>query len=159
MLAAPSLPSERAGVIERLAPDIESLGRMARLIVAVDDPLDLKVAPDQRSPLLLGAYLRVNIAGAELSDALYIPRSALRDGQSVWVMTEEKTLAIRAVGIIYAESGGVFIRGGLSVGESLIVSPLSAPVDGMALRTAANGKSNGDSQPSASASPSDGGRR
>ena len=131
---------------------------MTRLIAAVDDPLDLKTAPEKRSPLLLGAYLQVNINGSELNDAIYIPRTALRDGQSVWVMTAEKALAIRAVEIIYAETGGVFVRGGLSAGDSLIVSPLSAPVEGMALRTSANGSENGISKPDApDATPSAGG--
>ncbi|MFH1378324.1 MAG: HlyD family efflux transporter periplasmic adaptor subunit [Planctomycetota bacterium] len=159
ILPGPTLFSARDGVIERLAPDLEPLGRMTRLIAAVNDPLDLKTAPDKRSPLLLGAYLQVNINGAELNDAIYIPRTALRDGRSVWLMTPDRTLAVRPVEILYAETNGVFVRGGLSAGDSLIVSPLSAPVEGMALRTTADGTENGNSKPAApDATPSTGGR-
>ena len=42
--------SYRKGTVARLVGQIESEGRMARVLVAVDDPLDLKAKPDERRP-------------------------------------------------------------------------------------------------------------
>ena len=110
---------------------------MARLLVGVRDPLDLaKPAPD-RHPLLLDAYVRVELEGTTLRDVIRIPRSALRNGNQVWVMTGDGSLAIRDVTIAWSGPGHVDISAGLDNGERVVTSGLAAPVPGMALRTAA----------------------
>ena len=73
--------------------------------------------------------------GVEMREAVYIPRAAVREGNRVWLMTPDRRLAIKDVEIIYSETDGVFVRG-LNAGETLVVSTLISPVEGMALRTA-----------------------
>ena len=64
-----------------------------------------------------------------------MPRAALRDGNRVWVMTDDKTLDIRDVTIAWQSRQDVYTSEGLAEGEMLITSDLAAPVPGMALRT------------------------
>ena len=126
----------RAGTVERLMTGLEPQGRMARLLIAVEDPLDLKAPAAGRRPLILDLYTRVEIDGRELANVVEVPRTALRDGRSVWLMKPDGTLAIRDVRIIWSGNEHVYVTGGLADGDCLVTSDLGAPVEGMALRTA-----------------------
>ncbi len=132
--------AERTGAVTRLLSDLETDGRMARLLVAVDDPLDLAHPQDPKAPLLIGEYVRVAIEGKALSNVFRIPRAALRDGDEVWIAGPDDTLAIRPVEILWRDSETVLLRDGLSTGDRLIVSDLAAPVAGMPVRIAEGGE-------------------
>ena len=130
----------RTGTVERLMADLESQGRMARLLVSVDDALGLKLALEKRHPLVLDAYVRAEIEGRDLPNIVRISRTALRDGNRVWVMGKDNKLEIRNVTIAWSGPDHVCVSQGLNRGDKLIVSDLGAPVPGMALRT-------GDAEP------------
>lgn len=125
----------RKGRVYRLMPGIEPHGRMARLLISVPDPLDLNVPPETARPLLLGAFVRLEIAGREMPQAVEVPRTALHDGVNVWVMTPEGALDIRETAIGWNGRESVYIQEGLNGGDLLVTSDLAAPVQGMALRT------------------------
>jgi multidrug efflux pump subunit AcrA (membrane-fusion protein) len=127
--------ASRIGRVRRLMSEVEPQGRMARLLVAVADPLNLAVEPQKRRPLILGDYVRVEIDGNALHDIVCIDRTTLRDGRRVWVMTADDTLEIRDVKIAWGGVDQVCISEGLRAGDRLIVSDLGAPVAGMPLRT------------------------
>lgn len=124
-----------SGVVKRLMSEIEPQGRMARLLVSVEDPLELKAAPEHRRPLILGRYVRVEIVGQKLSQVVRVERTALRDGNKVWILGPDDTLEIRDVKISWAGNNHVYVAAGLGPDDQLIVSDLGAPVAGMALRT------------------------
>jgi multidrug efflux system membrane fusion protein len=127
---------ERKGRLLRLLRDLDPRGRMARLIVQIDDPMELAKEVDaRRLPLLTGAFVSVKLQGTVLEDVVAVPREALRDGRYVWVLTEDKRLAIREVQVVWRERSRVLISQGLTEGEHVILSPLGAPVAGMALRS------------------------
>jgi len=128
--------ASRTGTVKQLLTDLEPEGRMARVLVAVADPLALEASAAQRRPLILGAYVRVEIEGRRLPDVVRIGRGALRDGGRVWVMQPDNTLDIREVRVAWSGADHVCLAGGLAGGEKLVVSDLGAPVQGMALRTA-----------------------
>lgn len=128
--------SQRQGRVIRLLPDLSKEGRMARLLVEVKDPLDLdlQVKNDRRPPLLIGEYVRVLINGSPLRDVYRIPRFALRNDSQVWLMDEERKLAIHPVQPLWREEDYVYVRDGLHPDDLLIISALAVPVDGMDLR-------------------------
>lgn len=76
---------ERDGRVVRLLGDLDPVGRMARVIVAIEDPLSLD---SDAPPLLLGAYVEVIIQGRELQNVVEIPRLALRPGDKVWTVAD-----------------------------------------------------------------------
>jgi RND family efflux transporter MFP subunit len=143
---------ERTGRVVRLMGDLDPAGRMARVLVAIDDPLGLGLgtaettaAPD-RLPLLVGAYVEVEIDGDELADVIEVPRDALHGGDTVFVYDDGK-LAIRHVDIIWRRPDSVLIGSGLTAGDKIVVSPVPGAVEGMKLRLA------GDKAASAPAPP------
>jgi len=125
----------RLGVVKSLLPDLETEGRMARLLISVEDPLDLqKSVSSQRHPLLLGSYIRAEIQGRLLDNVTRIPRSALRSGGNVWILAKDNILEIRPIRIEWSNRDSVFVSDGLAEGDLLITSDLAAPVEGMKLR-------------------------
>jgi len=122
------------GRVHRLRKDLEPLGRMARLLVTVSDPLGLKSSSPKTVPLLVGSYVHVAIEGRELQGVVAIPRSALRDGQRVWLMSEGSELVIRDVDIAWRDRDSVLVRTGLAAGDRLVTSDIATPVPGLPLR-------------------------
>lgn len=68
-----------------------------------------------------------------LSGAVVIPRTALYDGNTVF-LAEEGRLAQRQVEIARFRHDEAVLSSGLRTGDKLVVSVLSAPVVGMKLR-------------------------
>ena len=138
---------ERTGYVIRLLSELENEGRMARILVAVNDPLNIKNPENSQPPLLLGEYVRVKIKGRKLTDVFKIQRAALRNNNSIWVAGEKNKLLVRSVTILWRDKDSVLIKTGLEQGEKIIISDLSTPVDGMNIRVLENsnnpGKNNG----------------
>jgi len=127
--------AERVGHVTRLVGDLDTDGRMAKVIVTVADPLALNARPgaSKRPAMLIGMFLRVEIDGAELDGVFSIPRTALRNGKEVWLRGDDGTLDIRPVEIIWRGPKRILVRNSLSAGERLIVSDLAVPTKGMPL--------------------------
>ena len=119
----------RTGEVVRVRPGLSQEGRMARLLVAVEQPLD------RRPRLLVGSYLRGRIQGASLGEVVALDRAYLREDDSVWVMTGDGRLEIRAVDVAYRGPQDVYISVGLSEGERVVTSDIATPTNGMRLRT------------------------
>ncbi len=144
---------EREGRVIRLLGDLDPVGRMARVLVAIDDPFgldsggkptkkDTETQPDTQSelPLLLGAYVEVAIEAKILDEVVEVPRLALRNGDSVYVFGKEDRLVVRRVDVAWRRAKTVLVRKGLSPGEEVVVSRLPSAVPGMLLRKAVDEK-------------------
>ena len=128
---------ERSGRIVRLLRDLDPVGRMARVVVAVEDPMDLQAEPSERRlPLLIGAYVKVRLAGDDLGAVVKLPVEVMRGDNVVWIVTEENTLEFREVKTVWRDRSTVFIGEGLIAGERIVTSAVPAAVPGMALRVA-----------------------
>jgi RND family efflux transporter MFP subunit len=138
--------NRREGRVARLLSDLETEGRMARVLVTVKDPLQLSAkGRGSGPPLLIGEYVRVEIKGEQLAGVYRIPRSALRDGSTIWTLSDAETLKIIAVETIWRDAEAVLVKNGFAHGLRLIVSDLSMAVDGMAVKPAGHPPSTGDS--------------
>ena len=127
-------PIVRKGTILRLLPELDTLGTQARVLIEIEDPLLLKEGGAPGLPLLVGAFVKLEIQGKELDHVVKVPRVALRDGDHVWVMTPDDTLEVRPVTIVWREPDSVFVSEGLTDGERVITSRLATPEPGMKLR-------------------------
>ena len=132
--AAWSDGQHRLGRVIRLLSTVDSKGRMARVLVAVNDPLSIEDSNKGRPPLLAGSYVRVEIEGPTIDSSISIDRSWLRDNDNVWVMTVDGRLNIRTVQVLYRGRDHILVRNGLTKGERIVVTDLSSPVEGMPLR-------------------------
>lgn len=128
-------PVERRGTVVELLGDVTENGRMAQVLVAIQDPLELKKPDNGRRPLLLGEYVRVEIEGPALRDVIVLPRPTIREGSRVWVKNAENQLEVRQVDVVLSRKETVLISRGLRDGEQVITSQLTAAIPGLLLRT------------------------
>jgi RND family efflux transporter MFP subunit len=124
----------RVGRVTGLTAMVEEQGRMAKLLAEVPDPLALRDSTKEQPKLLLGSYVRLEIAGTILPHAAAIERDLIRDGSHVWIMDDQDALDIRSVEITFRGKDTVLVTDGIRDGERLITSNLPSPVHGMSLR-------------------------
>jgi RND family efflux transporter MFP subunit len=115
----------------RTTGQVSETSRMATVIVAVTDPLGLQ-SENGSPPLILGDYVNVDIQGRSFEAVVELPRMALHDGNTVWIY-DNGTLEIRSVALTWKQGDTIYIGDGLASGESVIVSDLPMPVEGMRL--------------------------
>lgn len=115
----------------RTTGKLSQTSRMATVIITVSDPLGLK-SNGQSDPLMLDDYVSVEITGRTLKSVVELDRSILRDGDTVWIFNDGK-LEIRPVSLVWKQGERVFVGSGLTSDDKIIVSDLSAAVDGMQL--------------------------
>jgi RND family efflux transporter MFP subunit len=122
---------ERTGAVERLLSSVDTQGRLAQLLVVVDDPLGLAADTDQRTlPLLLGTYVQVELGGRPAEDTVALPRAAVRQGDLVWTVVDGHVLAAQPVTMVARERDRVLVRG-LKPGTPVLVTSLPSATEGM----------------------------
>jgi multidrug efflux pump subunit AcrA (membrane-fusion protein) len=125
----------RSGRLARLVGDLDPVGRMARVLVEIDDPLGLNAKKNPATiPLMLGAYVRVEIEAGNAEEVFLLPRTALREGDQVWVAAEEDRLAVKPVEVLWRSKDTVLIRKGLSEGDRVVTNSIPLPIPNMKLR-------------------------
>lgn len=133
-----------AGRVVRLLGDLDAESRMARLLIEVRDPLRRQSGDAKGPPLLLGEFVRVEITGRKLADVVVLPRIALRDGETVWLLKPGNTLDIVPVTPVWRDRETVVVHNALENGDRVILSEVAAPVVGMQLRLDENPSPDGE---------------
>jgi RND family efflux transporter MFP subunit len=123
----------RTGRVIKLLSDLETQGRMARLVIQIVDPLSLASPNAELPAMLIGEYVQANIQGRHIPDAYRIPREALRESSRVWIVGKDGTLDIRNVHVAWRDTLSVIVNQGLKPDERVVVSDLTTPVKGMAV--------------------------
>ncbi len=124
------------GRIVRLLGDLDTAGRMARVLVEVADPLGLGSGAgrfDRRGLLLLDSYVDLMLEGATVRDLFEVPREWLHDGGSLRMYSDGR-LELRPVEVAWRFEDSVCIDSGLNDGEMIVTSRLATPIEGMKLR-------------------------
>ena len=118
--------SVREGRALRLAGGLDETTRTARVVIAVERPLD----EVDGVPLLTGSYVDIAIEGKPIEDAVELPREALH-GDAVWIVDDESKLARREVRVAWRTPRTVIVTAGVEPGARVVTSPLSLPIAGM----------------------------
>ena len=123
------------GRVVRSTGEVDPKSRMMELIVEVKDPYGLKDKNNSTRPALAaGTFVDVHIKGRMLEDVFVIPRTALRDNSTVWVMDKENKLRIKTVAPLRMEKEKVIIAEGIDNGDMIVLTNISGAADGMKLR-------------------------
>ena len=125
-----------AGRIVRLLGDLDTAGRMARVLVEVADPLALESgagSAGRRGLLLLDSYVDLMLEGATVRDLFELPREWLHEGRNLRMYSEGR-LELRPVEVAWRFEDSVCIDSGLHEGEMVVTSRLATPIEGMKLR-------------------------
>ncbi len=132
----------RHGFAFKLLGDLDSKGRMARMLIKVNDPLKLaaKAAENvegksDKDKILLGSYVKVEIDAGVLDNVYAIPRQALRAGDRIWILNQKNRLDIRPVDIVWRRQDEILVTVELAPQERLIVSRLQSPLPGMKVQS------------------------
>ncbi|MBC8220309.1 MAG: HlyD family efflux transporter periplasmic adaptor subunit [Proteobacteria bacterium] len=161
-LAGISSASAWPAVVKRQLLELTPRGMMVQLIAEVKDPFQLKISLEQNNkeisvngavikkietfkkdipekeeffkiPLFIGSFVDVKIPGRQLTDVVQIPAKALRDRDTVWVVVN-KQLQIRNVKIAHIDLDNVYISGGVTIGEKIVISPIKGASKGLKVR-------------------------
>ncbi len=124
----------RIGHVVRLAASLEKQGRMAQILVEVEDPLSLKAANKGKPQLLLGSYVQAQIDGKSIPSAISINRAFVHDGKYVWLMDKDGLLDIHEVSILFRNRDQLIIENSIKEGERIVTSSLPSPIEGIPLR-------------------------
>lgn len=130
-LETPTSSREIQGTLRRLLGDLDPAGRLARVLVEIPDPLSMD--EENSPPLLLGSYVRVDIAAGTSAPLFRIPRRSLRESSNVWLMDDMDRLENRQVTVVWREKESVLVSG-LDESSRVITSRIPTAVNGLALR-------------------------
>ncbi|MBM4204497.1 MAG: efflux RND transporter periplasmic adaptor subunit [Gammaproteobacteria bacterium] len=114
------------GRVVRTDAQIDLSSRMVHLIARVDNSTD-------GMPLTVGLFVDATIEGLKVDDTVSLPRSALRDGNRLLIVSSDNTLHYRAVEPFRLYEDQVLLRSGLKAGERICISPIQTVVEGMSV--------------------------
>lgn len=126
----------RTGHVLRLIGAVETQGQLARLLVGIDDPFCVKPENHDKPRVLMGALVSAEIQGRAIESVFPVEWPYFREGDAVWIMNDANELEIRPVEVAFRGPDHVYIRGGLTENEKLVMTDIAAPVAGMPLRVA-----------------------
>jgi len=122
------------GRVVRVLGALSERSRMARVVVEVPDPLDLKSPEGRRKlPLLLDSFVEVRIDAGRLDRVVEIPRSALREGNTLWLVDHNDQIQILEADVRWRRAETVLVTHQFMRDQRLVVSDLRAPLPGMAV--------------------------
>ena len=116
------------GRIVRAAGGIDRSSRQLYLTAQVENPYQRRDADSP--PLKVGLWVTALIQGRNLENVFVVPRAAIREGDSLLIIDQEKTLRTRQVTILRGEKDHVVITEGLKPGEMICTVPLHYAVEG-----------------------------
>ena len=122
------------GAIVRSGSQFDPQTRMLPLFARVEDPYG-RASEAAGAPLPVGLFVEAEIEGRKVSNAVVVPREALRDRDQVLVVDDEERLRFRTVEPFRIERDDVVLTGGLQEGERICISPLDSVTEGMLVRT------------------------
>ncbi|MGD8880785.1 MAG: efflux RND transporter periplasmic adaptor subunit [Desulfobacterales bacterium] len=120
------------GHVSRIKAEMDDRTRTLPIVVEVDETSS---AAENQGSLRLrpGMFVSVRIKGKAVDQAFVLPRHVVYPGDIVYTVKDNR-LKIRPVNILRAYKDTVIVGQGLSEGDQIIKTPLSAASDGMLVR-------------------------
>ncbi len=116
------------GHLSRTEGVLDTRTRVLFSVVQVSDPYNLYNSVHEE-PLRIGTYVKAEIQGQLLEDVMVLPRHTLQANDLVWVADQENRLRSRSVDVITSNGDEVYIRGGLEVGDKVVLTRMENPLN------------------------------
>ncbi len=116
------------GRVHRTEGEIDPRTRMVHVVARIENPY---LTESDRPPLAVGLFVRAEIEGRLLPEAVVLPRAALDGRNLIWTIDPQGRLHATEVEVIRVERDRVVIDSGLAPGDRVVISPLEAPRDGL----------------------------
>lgn len=130
--SAGSRPLRWKGTLARIEARVDSDTRVIPVVVEVAGPLDTS---RHATALPFGLFVRAEIAGRPIPDAVRIPQAALHGDSDVFLFVNGR-LQRRAVRVERLGEGLALVTGGLEDGDRVITTRLDLMFEGMAVELA-----------------------
>lgn len=118
-----------SGRLARIESRVDSETRVIPVVVEVAEPLNTQ---QHATALPFGLFVRVEMAGKSVADAVRIPQSALHGDSDVFLF-EDGRLKRRAVNVERLRDGLALITAGLNDGDRVVTTRLDLMFEGMAV--------------------------
>ena len=125
------------GRIVRTEGAIDTNSHQLYVVAQIDDPY--QATNTQMAPIKIGQYVKAEIVGKSVKQALVIPNSAIYQGSYVYIakQVEEKTVLLRKdITIRWQNNQDSLISAGLAFGEELVLTPLGQVSSGTQVKVA-----------------------
>ena len=122
---------EKTGRVAHRVDELDPETRRAQILVLVENPMSL----GDTLPLLPGAFVDAEVRGRSIARAIAVPRAAVYDGNTVWVLSAQSKLERRSISPVWSDDAYVYVSEGLEDGAALVLSPLVNPVEGASARS------------------------
>lgn len=132
-LSSGSLSATWPAQVARISETVDPNQATAGVILEVTQNYR-ELSPTSVPPLVNGMFVRAAIEGQQ-NPSWVVPERALH-GNMLYLMTEENTLKIEPVTILYRRDNQVVVDGELEQGQKLIVNDLLPAINGMQLKEA-----------------------
>jgi len=123
---------EWRGTIIRTEGVVDEKSRMVYAVAQVPDPYGV-FGTSRTEPLPVGTFVKASIDGKPASNLLVLPRSVLRNDNTVLIADGDTKLAVRAVSVVRTTPDYVYISSGLDSAERVVTTAIEAPIPGTQL--------------------------
>lgn len=113
---------------------IDERNRLHYVVAQVKDPYGMHARDKAKPALTTGLFVEAEIEGRLLQGVYTLPRLAIHNTNTVWLLDKDARLEIRSIELIHRGEEKAYVSQGLNPGETVIISPLDAVVQGMQLR-------------------------
>ncbi len=120
------------GSVSRIEARVDSETRVVPVVVDVPRPLDTQ---RHGSPLPFGLFVRAEIQGRAVADAVEIPQAALHGDNAVFLFADGR-LARQPVTVMRMHKGMALITEGLEDGDRVVTTRLELMFEGMQIALA-----------------------
>ncbi len=117
------------GRLSRVEARLDAQTRVFPVVVVIDDPLS---AEKHTTPLRFGQFVRAEITGGTVANAVILPQQALHGDDDVFLLQDGK-LKRRSVSVGRIDGGGALINGGLENGDRVVTTRLDLMFEGIAV--------------------------
>ncbi|WP_455198692.1 efflux RND transporter periplasmic adaptor subunit [Kaarinaea lacus] len=114
---------------------IDERNRLQYVVAQVKDPYGLNSGAGNKPELTTGLFVEAEIEGRLMEKVFVLPRQTIHNNNTVWILDNDNRLRIKTVDLLHRGEERVYISKGLNNGDTVILSPLDAVIDGMQLRT------------------------
>jgi RND family efflux transporter MFP subunit len=125
------------GHIVRSEGVVDEKTRVTYAVAQIEDPYRLHDELDASEALPMGTFVSASIEGKTVKDIVRLPRSVLRGNGQVVVVGEDNLLQIRSVEVLRTDEKYAYILSGITEGESISLTSIENPINGMRVRTEA----------------------
>lgn len=116
------------GKFNKIIPEIEQNGLMAKVLVTIKDPYLVK-----NKPLLIGTKVKAIFSGVKLKNIHKLNNNLIRDNNKIYI-SDNSTLKIKDIHIVYQDENYTYVDSGITDNSLIITSTLSNAVENMPLK-------------------------